>query len=98
MTSPEKLAINENSGDVWIINESPANLYKFSSSGEMLLDVAGPFTPTDISVNLFDNNVLVSDVFGHTVYRLSAEGEILGSFKDLIFPDLIRVQNQGRTN
>jgi len=98
LTSPEKLAINENSGDVWIINESPANLYKFSSSGEMLLDVAGPFTPTDISVNLFDNNVLVSDVFGHTVYRLSAEGEILSSFKDLIFPDLISIQNQGRTN
>lgn len=98
LTSPEKLAINENSGDVWIINESPANLYKFSSSGEMLLDVAGPFTPADISVNKFDNNLLVSDVFGHTVYRLSSDGEILSFFKDLTFPDLIGVQNQGRTN
>ena len=64
----------------------------------MLLDVAGPFTPADISVNKFDNNLLVSDVFGHTVYRLSSDGEIISFFKDLTFPDLIGVQNQGRTN
>jgi len=98
LTFPGKIAINENSGELWAINDNPASLYKFSPTGEMLFDVPVSFSPDNISVNLYDNSVLVSDVRGHTIYRVSEGGEILSLFKGLIFPDLVSVQNQARTN
>jgi len=98
LTFPVKIAINENSGELWAINDNPAGLYKFSSTGEMLFDVTVSFSPDNISVNLYDNSVLVSDFRGHTIYRVSEGGEILTLFKGLIFPDLVSVQNQARAN
>ncbi len=98
LTFPGKIAINEYSGELWAINDNPAGLYKFSPTGEMLFDVTVSFSPDNISVNLYDNSVLVSDVRGHTIYRVSETGEILSLFKGLIFPDLVSVQNQARTN
>ncbi len=98
LTFPGKIAINKNSGELWAINDNPAGLYKFSPTGEMLLDVTVSFSPDNISVNLYDNSVLVSDVRGHTIYRVSEGGEILSLFKGLIFPDLVSVQNQARAN
>ncbi|MCH8980925.1 hypothetical protein IH922_02785, partial [candidate division KSB1 bacterium] len=89
---------NESTGELWAINDNPAGLYKFSPTGEMLFDVNISFSPDNISVNLYDNSVLVSDVRGHTIYRVSEGGEILSLFKGLIFPDLVSVQNQARTN
>jgi len=98
LTFPGKIAINENSGELWAINDNPAGLYKFSPTGEMLFDVPVSFSPDNISVNLYDNSILVSDVRGHTIYRVSEGGEILSLFKGLIFPDLVSVQNQARIN
>ena len=98
LTFPGKIAINDSTGELWAINDNPAGLYKFSPTGEMLFDVTVSFSPDNISVNLYDNSVLVSDVRGHTIYRVSEGGEILSLFKGLIFPDLVSVQNQARTN
>jgi len=98
LTFPGKIAINENSGELWAINDNPAGLYKFSPAGEVLVDVTVSFSADNISVNLYDNSVLVSDVLGHTIYRVSEGGEILSLFKGLIFPDLVSVQNQARPN
>lgn len=93
LTFPGRLAINENSGDVWVINSDPAAVYKFSSTGETLTEISGFFLLDDISVNLFDNSVLVTEAARSRVHRLSAGGEMLSIFNDFIFPQFVAVQN-----
>ncbi|NIR48876.1 hypothetical protein GWN42_24265 [candidate division KSB1 bacterium] len=88
------LAVDDLTGDLWIIDRGPSTVSKFTQSGTRDFEINGFFLPSDLSINLFDNSCLVADPGNQRLVRLSPNGETLHVFDGLRFPEVLAVQNE----
>ena len=93
-----KVAINEDTGEVWVLNWKPqfnqSTVSKFSPEGEKAFEIAGFNFPEDLAINLFDNSCLVADTQNDRIVRVSSDGKISSIFELVGNPRAVSVQNK----
>jgi streptogramin lyase len=78
--SPHQVVVDPLDGDVWYTGFHTANVYKLSSTGDLLATIEGFDRPVSVSIHPSDGGVWVADYSVETpgaVVRLSPEGEII---------------------
>ncbi|MFQ5824236.1 MAG: hypothetical protein ACE5JB_09295 [bacterium] len=93
-----KIAINENTGEIWVLNLmsqfNKSTVSKFTPQGQKLFEIDGFTVPEDLSINLYDNSCLVADTQNDRIVRVSAEGDISSIFALVGNPQAVSVQNE----
>ncbi|MFQ5603507.1 MAG: hypothetical protein ACE5HS_09595 [bacterium] len=88
-----KIAINENTNDIWIINLTKTNVSKWDETGTKMFEV-NEFTSAEaLSINSFNNSCLVADSKNNRLVRISEDGKILNRFEQISAPTAVAVQN-----
>ncbi len=89
-----KLAINQNTGDLWVLNWQPSTVTKYNPTGQLLFELTGFARPQDLSVNNFDGSCLVADTENNRVVRISTGGTETKVVREFQFPIALGVQNE----
>jgi len=94
LTQVRDLEVNDNTGEVWIINWSPSMIIKYDATGEQLFQLdEGFFEPEDLSLSLFDNSCLVADTGNSRLVRISTLGNIVRETEVVDLPGILAVDN-----
>lgn len=93
-TDARKLAVNDSTGAVWMINWNPSTVSKFRQDGQKAFELPGFNRPADLAINLFDDSCLVADTENHRLVKISSEGQQVSVVQKLTFPSAVAVQNE----
>lgn len=92
-----QVATDMTTGAVWVLEFSfeagEGSVSKFAFTGEKAFEVDGFTGALDIAVNFYDNSCVVADTENDRIVRISADGEVVGTFSDAARPEVVAVAN-----
>lgn len=89
-----KLAVNQRTGELWVLNWSPSSVAKYLKTGEKLFEIDGFDEPEDLDVNTFDGSCLVADTRNNRVVRIDSDGREMRTVREFRFPIAVGIQNE----
>jgi len=89
-----KLAVNQRTGEFWVLNWSPSSVAKYLKTGEQLFKIDGFDEPEDLAVNSFDGSCLVADTRNNRVVRIASDGSDVRIVREFRFPIAVGIQNE----
>jgi len=87
----QDIAVNDSTGELWVINLSPSMVLKYSENGEQIFELDDFDRPQDLEVRVFDNSCLVADTGNRRVVQISQVGTIVRETDVLTSPGVIAV-------
>lgn len=94
----KRLAVNQNSGECWVIDAAlrlpPSRLVKFDVSGTAQFSLGDFYSPSGISINVFDGSCFMTEPQLSSLIHVSATGQILNRASTFSRPFDVDVENR----
>ncbi|MCB0280948.1 MAG: hypothetical protein KDF60_00080 [Calditrichaeota bacterium] len=86
--------VNQKDETIWIViaNKVNSQLLQLSPAGNRLHIIDGLVRPTDIKINPYNENVVVADFYGQTVYHYRPDFSLVGIYSTIGDPFKVYIQ------
>lgn len=91
LTEIQGIAVNDSTGELWVVNLSPALVVKYNENGEQIFQLDDFDRPQDLDVRLFDNSCLVADTGNRRLVQISQVGTVVRETDVVTSPGVIAV-------